>query len=158
MKPPADITLKPASELSRLSIIVDTREQRPWNFPEELATVRRGTLNYGDYALDGDHFCIERKNLDDFVGTISSGWERFVAELNRMPLAPARVVIVEGSLLDIMQHKYRAGVVPSFVTKRIAELALSGITVLLCDNDLFAAGMAYSILKRRQEHLGGVAS
>ena len=59
------------------AIIIDTREQRPWVFPA-YAAVRVGTLKQGDYALEGDdRYAIERKSLEDFIGTIFSGWERF---------------------------------------------------------------------------------
>ena len=75
-----------------LRIVIDTREQQPWHFPRHLAAVSRGTLSAGDYALEGDRgFAIERKSLPDFVGTISSGWERFRRELERMPAGAARV-------------------------------------------------------------------
>ena len=79
-----------------LRIIIDTREQRPWRFPPEAAFVRRGTLSAGDYALEEDTaFAIERKSLDDFIGTVSTGWERFQRELERMGGYAARCVIVE---------------------------------------------------------------
>jgi ERCC4-type nuclease len=88
-----------------LKIIIDTREQSPWSFPPECAVTVRGTLSAGDYAIYGDDsFAIERKSLDDFLGTISSGWERFQRELKRMESAsfPARIIIVEGDFVSIM--------------------------------------------------------
>ena len=64
-------------ETQRRAIIIDTREQRPWVFPAYVA-VRVDTLKQGDYALEGDdRYAIERKSLEDFIGTIFSGWERF---------------------------------------------------------------------------------
>ena len=136
-----------------LEIVIDTREQTPWHFPEEAAQVSRGTINAGDYALRGDEskFAIERKSLDDFVGTVSSGWERFTAELDRMVLFPAQVVIVEGSFAEINHHQYNhPDVGPGFVTKQMAVLTLRGVSVLMCDNPILAAGMCWRILKERK--------
>ncbi|MFA7462979.1 MAG: ERCC4 domain-containing protein, partial [Anaerovoracaceae bacterium] len=126
-----------------IKIIIDTREQTPWHFPPELASVSRGTLRTGDYALAGDPlYAIERKSLDDFVGTISSGWERFTKEIERMDALAARTVIVEASINDIQEHNYNhPRVPPGFILKRIAELSLRNVSVLLCDNPISAAGM-----------------
>jgi len=141
-----------------MKIIVDTREQQPWAFPPEVAETARGTLLAGDYAIAGDDcFAIERKSLDDFVGTISSGWDRFEREMDRMETAlfPVRVVIVEGSMSDIIEHKYNhPRVSPAFVLRQIAELTLRGVSVLLADHPVSAAGLAYIILKRRAEQIG----
>ena len=68
-----------------LHIVIDTREQTPWHFHPEVATATRGTIKTGDYALlNDDGFAIERKSLNDFVGTIGKGWDRFCREIKRM--------------------------------------------------------------------------
>lgn len=141
-----------------LDIVVDTREQTPWVFPVELATVRRGTLNAGDYALDGDYnFAIERKSLDDYVGTVSRDWDRFQRELDRMRAAqfPALVVIVEGGLLQIILGQYNGATLPKFIIKRTAQLIMQGCAVVFADNPETAAGMAYRILKERHQEING---
>ena len=53
-------------------VIIDTREQLPWPWPEDQ--VLRETLTYGDYTLKGLEplVCIERKSLQDLVGSIST--------------------------------------------------------------------------------------
>ena len=55
------------------SIIIDSREQLPWSFPEEF-TVKKDSLPTGDYSLDGmtDLITIERKSLQDMVSGASS--------------------------------------------------------------------------------------
>jgi len=136
-------------------ITVDTREQTPWQFPPEYATTRRGALRAGDYALHNDAgFAIERKSLDDLVGTLGSGWARFQRELDRMAGYPARVVLVEGSMLSIMHHDYNhPEMPPAFVCKRIAQLTMQGVAVLFADNETIAAGLCWRILKERQKEL-----
>ena len=146
------------------AIIIDTREQRPWVFPA-YAAVRVGTLKQGDYALEGDdRYAIERKSLEDFIGTIFSGWERFKRELNRMDRADfvAKTIIVEadfhqicftatenGDLLPPEHRHYN--ITPQAVMGRIAELGFMGVNVLFCRDAGHAAMMAYYLLMKRLE-------
>ena len=136
----------------RISIVIDTREQQPWSF-SDIAETSRGTLRAGDYALKNDTgFAVERKSLDDFTGTLSSGWPAFCRELDRMAedLYPARVIIVEGAWMDIVSHRYNhPEVKPPFILKRLAELTMDGVSVLFCDNPTAAAGLCWRILYER---------
>ena len=146
-----------------LRVVIDTREQRPWAFPPDLAEVSRGTLRTGDYALAGDDaFAIERKSLDDFLGTISSGWERFLREIGRMEGAgfAARCVIVEADFEACCFHQTAAGELvppahshqqlsPRFVARRIAELSFMGVSVLFAGCADYAAALAYAHLCER---------
>lgn len=143
--------------MDRLSIIIDTREQTPFAFPEEAATTRRGTLAAGDYALEGDtNFSIERKSLNDFLGTISSGWDRFCRELERMKAYPARVIVVEGTMLNVLSGEHNhASLTFGFVAKRLAQLTLMGIAVIFAGDNIMAAGLTWAILKERSRQLGG---
>lgn len=140
-----------------IHILIDTREQTPWSFPPELVKATRATLPAGDYALEGDqyNFAIERKSLDDFVGTITSGWDRFCAELAIMQSFSDKVVIVEGSFSEIIYHKYNhPSVPPKFVIRRIAELTLAEVHVLFADDPISAAGLAWKIFEVRKKQNG----
>lgn len=153
-----------------LVIIIDTREQTPWAFPEWQAVSRRGTLAAGDYAVEGDErFAIERKSLEDFLGTISTGWARFRRELSRMRAGNhvARCILVEGDFEDVCFTADAQGIIqfprhrhfnlsPQFVASRIAELTLDGVSVLLAGNADYASQLAYRILLRRHLHLSGI--
>jgi hypothetical protein len=99
--------------------------------------------------------------LEDFLGTISAGWDRFQRELARMEAFPARVVIVEGDFQQVCfsggegcvtppPHNHPA-LLPSFVARRVAELAMMGVTVLFCGDSQLAAGMAFRVFRRRVE-------
>jgi len=149
-----------------LDIVIDNREQSPWHFPEHVASTSWGTINAGDYAIKGDEerFAIERKSMNDFVGTISSGWERFCRELDRMSAKqfPARIIIIEGDY-EACCFRHSAGgqilspshnhprIEPAFVQKRIAELSMMQVCVLFGGDSVLAAGLAFSIFKRRFE-------
>lgn len=95
-----------------LPIFYDSREQRPWSFEEQDATLTEVTLNTGDYTLP--HFCeysqsdgiyyptfaVERKGGDDFVSSITQERERFRREIKRASDwdVPLQVVIEEPKL------------------------------------------------------------
>lgn len=142
-------------------IVIDTREQRPWEFPEWVP-VRHRKLDFGDYALEGDAgYAIERKSLSDFVGTLSSGRERFGREMARAYGSMARMdVIVEASFHQIMFNIQGGEILPpeyghpkvnpGAVCKWISELMLEdGVSILFCDDPSHAAYMAYALLLER---------
>ena len=156
-----------------LHIVIDEREQTPWAWPPDAAVTSRRSLVAGDYALKQDceevkgrgmlavRFAIERKSLNDFLGTIAGGWERFQRELVRMESFPARVVIVEGDMEDVCFTETAAGIevpdhdhpmlTPKFVCRRIAELTMMNVSVLLAGNAGYAAALAYRVFRRRVE-------
>jgi len=138
-----------------LRIVIDTREQTAWNFPAELATCRRAKLDAGDYAIDGDtRFAIERKTLDDFVGTISTGWPRFLRELGRMDAAGfvAKPIIVEADAAAIYAGRHNHPKVGAgFLLKRISQLMLMNAPVYLAGNTAQAIGLAWQMLRERQK-------
>ena len=142
-----------------LRITIDTREQQPWSFPPEVATTARGTLSAGDYCITGDdQFVIERKSLDDLVGTLSTGWERFLRELDRMEVMGSypMIVIVEGTWMQILGHKYNhPRVSPRFVQSRLADLTFRGVHILFADNAHAAAGMAWVLFYHRMKIIAG---
>jgi len=147
-------------------IVIDTREQRPWSFPPDIE-VEIGTLRTGDYALKGDdRFAIERKSADDFVGTLSVGWHRFVRELNRMDAAgfPAKVVIVESDFFTFCFRTRQGEIVapdhehtrctPQFVMKRLAELTMRNVSVIFAGNADLASAVALRIFFEREKENG----
>ncbi len=155
-----------------LHIIIDSREQSPWAWEPSDATTEIRGLAAGDYALATDteavrgketlavRFAIERKTLDDFLGTIAGGWDRFNRELERMIAFRARVVIVEGDFESCCFVNGGSGTIeppshshpmltPAFVARRVSELTMQGVSVLFAGNAMLAAGLAYRIFKRR---------
>jgi hypothetical protein len=65
-----------------MHVTVDTREQDPYRYPPEYATVTSTCLKTGDYALTGDNWTIERKSVADLIGTIIS--DRLEGQMQRM--------------------------------------------------------------------------
>lgn len=150
-------------------IIIDTREQKPFDFPLNVP-IKRATLKTGDYAIEGDDFfAIERKSKADFLGTIFHDWQRFKRELQRMADGNfvAKIIIVEADFKDFLFSENADGeliapnytntcISPQAIISRIAELSLMNVTVLLCGNAQYAATMAYYILLNRLKQLKNI--
>lgn len=93
------------------SIVIDTREQAPWTFDQDLIVERFGaafptqvaTLDTGDYSVRGleDRVRIERKSLEDFVRSVTIDRERFWRELGRLAAFPVKGVVIEGSIREV---------------------------------------------------------
>jgi ERCC4-type nuclease len=159
--------------MTPMHIIIDSREQTPWSWDPHLVRTSIAGLDAGDYALATDctavsgretmlcAFSVERKSLDDFIGTIGSGWERFKNELHRMREYPARVVIVEGDFVQCCfaegsrgpEHRH-GQITPQFVASRVAWLAMAGVSVLFAGDAACAAGLAYRVMVERMKGVG----
>ena len=149
-----------------LEITIDTREQSPWSFDPTLVKATRGTVRTGDYCVTGDKgYAIERKSLNDFLGTISTGWERFQREIYRAKDAGFTLpIIVESRFSDILysvsddgsltppQHDHPR-LTPAFVLKRIGEIQMLGASVMFADGVIDAAMLASAILFQRHKEL-----
>jgi hypothetical protein len=147
-------------------ITIDSREQTPWAFDPTLVHVTRGTVRTGDYCVTGDKgFAVERKSLNDFLGTISTGWERFQREIYRAKDAGFHMpIIVESRFSDILfavlgdgtitppQHDHPR-LTPGFVLKRIGEIEMLGASVMFADGVTEAAMLAAAILFQRHKEL-----
>ena len=84
-----------------MKIIIDTREQRPFDFLSQNGDIEvvKGTLSLGDYSLAGltDRVAVERKSLADLVMCLGTERERFQRELMRAAALEAFCVVVEAS-------------------------------------------------------------
>jgi DNA excision repair protein ERCC-4 len=98
-----------------LNIVVDTREQSPFSFADYDCTAISGTLTTGDYSVVGleNRCAVERKSLDDLLGCLTGeGRDRFERELQRSKGLDAFAVVIEASMQDMAEHKYRSRMKP----------------------------------------------
>ena len=98
-----------------MKIIRDTREQAPFIFAGYDCEVQAGTLTTGDYSLAGlvDRCAVERKSLDDLLGCLTGeGRERFERELSRAAGLDCFAVVVEASMQDMAEGRYRSKMKP----------------------------------------------
>ncbi len=119
----------PPKEEVHYDIYVDTREQDPLVFNH--AEIQIATLPFGDYysTLENNIF-IERKSLNDLIGTLSRGFERFQKEILRTREQNCYlVVLVEEEFNNVMSFnllslKFKKGarIQPEFIFHNIRDL------------------------------------
>ena len=85
-------------------IVVDSREQLPYRWPDNLTVVKG--LSAGDYSVLGmeNRVAVERKSLIDAYGTFGSNRERFEAELERLSKFDYAAVVIEASMFDALKN------------------------------------------------------
>ena len=99
---------------SPFTVLVDTREQRPYTFAGLRADANEGggpltvrtrteTLNAGDYSIDGyaRMVVVERKSKEDLAATLTAGRRRFNAEMERLREYDAAWIVVEAELSEL---------------------------------------------------------
>src|SRR5262245_3217902 len=105
-----------------VTVVVDTREQRPWAFSDRVWAVR-SKLDVGDYSIKGleKRVTIERKSLDEFVRCCSCERTRFIRELDRLHKYKFSVIVVEASWPDVVAHAYRSTAAPDEILEFMFE-------------------------------------
>lgn len=93
-------------QIPKPTVIVDTREQAPFNFarfPNWIAGDRRGTLPVADYTIDGmeDRVALERKSLEDLIHCLAHDRLRFFRMCEKMTAFQWRAIIIEATYEDI---------------------------------------------------------
>jgi hypothetical protein len=146
-----EIKIKNITEL-----IIDTREQLPFKF-EGIKTINE-KLEYGDYAISkSSKIAIERKNSNDFISTLSGGYERFLREINRAKSDHACiVVVVEAPLNDIIYKKQRFGKSSGeFIAHKMRQImrTCDNVQFLFCNNRDDAQIKSLQILGMNVEQL-----
>lgn len=101
----ARLTIRPED----ITILVDTREQTPFDMTEFGFRSEPATLKTGDYTIKGleDRITVERKSLPDLLGCIGKGRKRFEKELVRMLDFNSRAVVVSASESEIEAGNYQ---------------------------------------------------
>jgi len=101
--------------INKFIILTDTREQKPYKFPNTKIC----TLPYGDYTVeyDGknylDQIVIERKGgVGELFGFAGTGRERFVRELEKMRDVKYKYILCEFDYLSIVNNQ-PPGILPA---------------------------------------------
>lgn len=151
-------------DFSNFHIIIDTREQHPWEFTHLDKTVAK--LDTGDYSLKGleNMFCIERKgNVSEFATNITE--KRFKDVIDRMRQIPYAFLLLEFDLDDVLVYPVGSNIpkkmwdklkiTPKFLLKHLTELQiLHNIKVVFCGDASNAEKMAITIMRKIYEHYG----
>jgi ERCC4-type nuclease len=140
------------------TIIVDTREQKPWSFPEHTIAVSK--LDTGDYSIQGleDILCIERKrNVSEIANNITE--KRFTDVLSRMSKYRFPFILLEFELNDVLDFPIgsdipkklwdKIKIKPQFILKNLIEMCLLyNIYVIFCGSKANAEIYAESIMNK----------
>lgn len=160
-----------ATKTKPFTIIVDTREQLPFDFasvksPAVPFTVARQTLETGDYSVEApltatkaDMIVIERKSLADLYSTLGRGRDRFEREFQRMAEYGYAALVIEATWEQIAEPnkhlKHPTLLAPkTVVATLVAWSQRYGVHVFPCPGRLFAEKLSYRLLERwARDHL-----
>jgi ERCC4-type nuclease len=146
---------------NNFTIIVDTREQRPWEFPYHAIANRK--LDTGDYSIEGlEHIlCIERKKgIAELANNMTE--KRFKDVIDRMRQFQHAYILIECNYDQMMNYPIgsdvpkklwsRIKISPGFIIKFITNLSIEhNIHVVFCGCASWAEKTALSIMKRVYE-------
>lgn len=105
------------------TIVIDTREKEPYSF--SFPSVRK-KIDAGDYSIQGfeDKVSLERKSLIDLVNTVIWSRERFFSELRKLSQIEFCGIVIEGSLRDIIERKYKTKAHPNAITGTLLSIII----------------------------------
>ena len=142
------------SNAGPVTVIVDTREQEPLGFNPELVTAVRRALPAGDYSVAGleQTVAVERKTLDDLVGTVMHARGRFYRELQRLETYTRACIVVEANIADVVAGRYRGEAHPNAVLGSAIAISVDfGVPVFFCSSRQIACRFVESYLLRAAE-------
>jgi ERCC4-type nuclease len=140
------------------TIIVDTREQQPWEF--EYYSKANRKLDTGDYSIEGleNIFTIERKkSVAEIANNISE--KRFNNALSRLKEYKYKFLLLEFSLDNVLDYPVgstvpkktweKLKITSKYILKYLTKIAIEhNIQIFFCGNKDAAEEMAISIMKR----------
>ena len=158
---------KTLKETTIASIIIDSREKKPWDFSDGLPSgfsvkeTKVMALPCGDYSLEGfeskDGIIIERKNsIEEIIGNFGKNWDRFQRELDKLAEYKRAYIFVEDDLRDsFARYNIRNPkkgryftLSPDFILKRICEIDHKwNVKTLFLSNKYFAKKYMCNIFK-----------
>ncbi len=139
-------------------VVIDTREQEPYEFdPGRVTSVRRA-LPAGDYSLAGHEtaLAIERKSIEDFVASAVLERERFGRVLRALAGYDLGCVVVEATVEDVLAHRYRSGTHPHAVFGATLSIIVDhDVPVFFCGDRQIACRFVEGLLLRYHRKVTG---
>jgi DNA excision repair protein ERCC-4 len=127
-------------------ILIDTREQLPYQFKTES---KQATLETGDYSLLGAEalIAIERKSIGDLIGSISTGRERFERELQRARALDYFALVIESTLSNIANGNYRSDMKPKAAIQSLMAFSVRyRMPIFFAEDRRYGARLTESLL------------
>ncbi len=131
-------------------IIVDSREQAPLRFSDEVTTEVVG-LQTGDYSLRGatELVAIERKALPDLAQCCGRDRERYWEQMTRLAEYRHKFLVIEGLEERIWAKAYMSEISPKAVLATLRAVQVDfGVCVIHAENARDAAARVEWILTR----------
>lgn len=142
-----------------MRVIVDTREKAPWTFEGQRGiTTKRAKLDAGDYSVEGleARVSIERKSLEDWIGTVLRERQRFYRELELLRAYDFRCVIIETSVRELYSPRVADRLHPAAIMGFVAEVAVQQhVPVLLGGTRAEAQLLAGALLSMAARKFSG---
>jgi DNA excision repair protein ERCC-4 len=136
----------------RGTILVDTREQNPFDFPRFegwFAGVEKKALKLGDYSVAGleDRCVVERKALPDLVHSLTLERPIFINRLKRICNYPHRLLVITATLSQAKTGYPYSAANPNHIFQSAIAL-LAGLTVpfVCADNEALGEELVASYL------------
>ena len=133
------------NSLMALKILIDTREQQPYEFENSEV----GTLSIGDYSLVGleNYVAIERKELNDLIGCLTAGRERFEKELHKARALDYFALVIEASLSDLVNGHYRSQMDPKSAIQSLLAFSIRyRLPIWFCESRQYGQRVTESLL------------
>lgn len=136
------------------TIVIDTREQRPYPFTG-LAT-QVGTLATGDYSILGyeDKIAVERKGKEDAWACVAGERERFERCLERLAGLHRAAIVIECDLRDFsVRPSYIQRVTPATAVGSFISWSVKyQIQLFWCDTRAYAERVVVRYLAGYLKH------
>ena len=133
------------------TIVVDSREQRAYKFKGAVVTA----LKAGDYSIDGleDRIAIERKRPEELFLCAGRERDRFVRELERLADFDYAAIVVEGSLVSLLEPSAFSRVGPKVVLNSLVSWSVKyNVSVWFAGSRRLARTLTYRILEKFWKH------
>lgn len=132
---------------------VDTREQEPLHV--QKYEIERVALPVGDYGVKGfsdwsnPAFIAERKSVDDLVGSLIQGRDRFMREIEKMRQFRFACLLIESERIDIISHAYKSKANPVSILATLDAISVrTNIHVFWCGSADGAARQLESLVRQ----------
>lgn len=145
--------------MADMIVVIDSREQ--YAYDKFTVPAETGTLKTGDYSIKGyeDRVACERKTLNDIIGCLTVGRERFERELARSMEYDYFALVIEGTLKDIVSGNYWSKMLPkSAVNSLLAFSIRYRLPIFFAGNRGFGNRLTENLLRlwlREQEKKNG---
>jgi len=143
---------------NEFTIIIDTREQQPWDFPEH--TVAHKKLDAGDYSIEGleNILAIERKkSVNEIANNIVES--RFKDAILRLSQHKYSFLLLEFDIENVLNYPIgsnlpkrlwdKVKITPAFLMKHIVDWQIvHNIKVIFCGSSSNAEKVAQYLLTK----------